>query len=134
MPAGAAMSFDANDIEMFFSLETSLHRPKVRSSPQAVSDLLADDFVEFGKSGRVYDKQITIEALAQEEVSVSTPPLEVADFTAKPLSEDVVLVTYKSIRPLAQDQQSNETLRSSIWKRIDGRWQMIFHQGTPVPV
>ncbi|UXS01312.1 DUF4440 domain-containing protein [Agrobacterium tumefaciens] len=128
------MSFDANDIEMFFSLETSLHRPKVRSSPQAVSDLLADDFVEFGKSGRVYDKQITIEALAQEEVSVSTPPLEVADFTAKPLSEDVVLVTYKSIRPLAQDQQSNETLRSSIWKRIDGRWQMIFHQGTPVPV
>ncbi|NWJ26108.1 DUF4440 domain-containing protein [Rhizobium sp. RM] len=128
------MSFDTNDIEMFFSLETSLHRPKVRSSPQAVSDLLADDFVEFGKSGRVYDKQITIEALAQEEGSVSTPPLEVADFTAKPLSEDVVLVTYKSIRPLAQDQQSNEALRSSIWKRIDGRWQMIFHQGTPVPV
>jgi len=21
-------------------------------------------------------------------------------------------------------------LRSSIWQRIDGRWQMIFHQGT----
>ncbi len=23
------------------------------------------------------------------------------------------------------------TLRSSVWKLIDGNWQMAFHQGTP---
>jgi len=38
-------------------LEQSLLRPKIRRSPAAVTALLADDFVEFGSSGRVYDNQ-----------------------------------------------------------------------------
>lgn len=127
------MSFDKPDTEMFFSLETRLHLPEVRSSAQMVADQLADEFIEFGKSGRVYNKQMTVDALAQEDASALVPPLEVSDFAVTALSNGVVLVTYKSTRLLTGEHKSLETLRSSIWKRIDDRWQMIFHQGTPIP-
>lgn len=100
----------------------------MRSSPKAVSELLADGFVEFGSSGKVFDKPAIIEALSNE-----TGDLEiiVEDFTVRDLAPDVVLVTYKS-KPAGS--QPVTALRSSIWKRISGRWQMVFHQGTGIPL
>jgi hypothetical protein len=44
------MKLSEKDQGHFFDLETSLHRTHVRTSPDTVSALLADDFVEFGKS------------------------------------------------------------------------------------
>jgi hypothetical protein len=49
------------------------------------------------------------------------------NFEVHPLAPDVVLATYCSVN----ETRKQHTLRSSIWKRIDGRWQMVFHQGTP---
>lgn len=125
------MSHEHPDVELFYSLETSLHRPEIRTEPNKVADLLGDEFLEFGKSGRVYDKRITVDALAGE--SSSGPLLKVTDFSVRALSNSVVLVTYKSIGAVPDAVESNETLRSSIWKFDLGRWQMVFHQGTPVP-
>lgn len=127
------MSVDVPNAKLFYSLETSLHRPEVRSSPALVANLLADEFIEFGRSGRVYNKQITIEALQDESSSPIDPLPQVADFLASSLSSNVVLVTYKSTRASNGSQKSHATLRSSIWKMEAGQWQMIFHQGTPVP-
>src|SRR5215469_14798487 len=112
----------------FFELETALHKREVRSSPKAVSELLADEFVEFGSSGRVYDKPAIIEALKNE---TGDPQIAVEEFSVRDLAPDVVLVTYKS-KPAGS--QAATALRSSIWKRIGGRWQMVFHQGTRVPI
>ena len=47
-------------------LEEELLNPEVRRSPDQVGDLLSDDFVEFGSSGGVFNKQQVIEALEQE--------------------------------------------------------------------
>ncbi|MBY5363661.1 DUF4440 domain-containing protein [Rhizobium leguminosarum] len=127
------MSVDEPDAALFLALEISLHRPEVRSSPRSVSDLLADEFIEFGSSGRVYNKTITIRALAEEAISESTPPPQVSDFSVRRLSDDVVLVTYKSIRASTEPGGNRQTLRSSIYKLFDGRWQMIFRQGTIIP-
>ncbi|PZM07300.1 DUF4440 domain-containing protein [Rhizobium tubonense] len=127
------MSFDEHNAELFFSLETTLHRPEVRSTPSLVNDLLADEFIEFGSSGRVYNKQITITALAGEDVSALTPLPQVSDFSVSQLSHGVVLVTYKSTHISTETQKGRQTLRSSIYKFLDGRWQMIFHQGTLIP-
>ena len=41
------------DIDRFRALEQALHRPDVRGSREAVNAILADDFREFGSSGRV---------------------------------------------------------------------------------
>jgi hypothetical protein len=105
------------DIDQFYELETSLHRHEVRTSSSAVSKLLADDFVEFGSSGRVFNKPSIINSLKSEKEDLK---IKVTDFKAEYLAENIVLVTYRS----------NTSLRSSIWKLINGQWQMIFHQGT----
>jgi len=111
----------------FFDLETALHKRGVRSSPKAVSELLADEFVEFGSSGRVYDKPAIIEALSNE---TGDPQISVEEFNVRDLAPDVVLVTYKT-KPAGSEAVT--ALRSSIWKRIGGKWQMVFHQGTRIP-
>jgi hypothetical protein len=130
---GAFMSFTKPDVDLFYRLETSLHLPETRMSPQLVSDLLADDFLEFGKTGRVFNKQLTVDALAEERLSGSDSVPQVADFSVTSLSSDVVLVTYRSIRVADEALKSFETLRSSIWTLGSERWQMVFHQGTPIP-
>ena len=40
------------------TLEERLLQPDVRRSAQAVASLLADEFVEFGSSGRVFKSRI----------------------------------------------------------------------------
>jgi hypothetical protein len=104
-------------------LERALLDPAVRRDRQAVSRMLAEDFREFGSSGRVYDKTAILESLAEESARLIT----LEDFTATPLADGIVLATYIS------RSESRERLRSSIW-RWDGassEWKMIFHQGTP---
>jgi RimJ/RimL family protein N-acetyltransferase len=121
------------DIELFLKLEQELHRPDIRSSRDAVSARLADDFLEFGSSGRVYSKAVVIDALADEASSAGTNLPEVHDFTVRPIATDAALVLYRSVRRFEGGILPRTTLRSSIWKLADGRWRMAFHQGTTVP-
>jgi len=115
-------------------LEEELLNPEVRRSPDQVGDLLSDDFVEFGSSGGVFNKQQVIEALEQEGPSDPAIRLSLVDFTARRLASDVVLVTYRIIQKGGPGTRQESRLRSSIWKSIEGRWQMVFHQGTPSTV
>ncbi|CAM5514297.1 hypothetical protein MAUB1S_08583 [Mycolicibacterium aubagnense] len=117
-----------HDLDLIRGLEEELFKHTVRASPAAVGALLADDFLEFGRSGRVYDKKEIVLGLAAE---ASDPPLELtaSGFELKSLAEDVVLLTYRTSRP--DGDRTLHTLRSSIWKFSDGAWRMVFHQGTP---
>ena len=110
------------------ALERELLDATTRANAARVADLLADDFVEFGSSGRVWTKSATIEALAAED-SASAPARIVSDLQVKPLGADVALVTYQ-IRRTEPGAAPTETLRSSIWQRTDGKWRLVFHQGT----
>jgi hypothetical protein len=92
----------------------------VRSSAEAVAALLADEFVEFGSSGRIYDKSQIVALLQQEQGQGGQ--CTVRDFAARQLADGVVLVTYRVVE--------SGTIRSSIWKCMHERWQMVFHQGT----
>lgn len=103
------------------ALEARLMDPAVRRAPSEVDGLLADDFVEFGRSGRVYDKPTVIEALQRDPGFDA--PRTIMDFEARALSPSVMLVTYRV--------RETGTLRSSIWRSNGEHWQMVFHQGTP---
>jgi hypothetical protein len=108
------------------SLELRLLDPEVRASSEALAPLLADDFLEFGSSGRVFDKT----GITARLVGQSGPELSLDDFAARRLAPDVVLATYRArIRGLGSAER--HSLRSSVWIRRNGRWQMLFHQGTP---
>ena len=108
-------------------LEERLLHPGVREPAADVHALLAEDFVEFGSSGRVIDRRQTIENLRTE----SPVRRSLTDFKAMQLAPGVFLTTYLAIRHGMPGEQPTYSLRSSIWMLVHGRWQMQFHQGTP---
>ncbi len=109
------------------SLEEQLLRPEVRTSPACVAALLADGFVEFGSSGRVFSREESVKGLLKD----SGIRWSLSDFNALQLTPDVVLVTYRAARHDDVSGSPAHSLRSSLWKLTDGRWQIVFHQGTP---
>src|SRR6476660_3592950 len=125
------MTIPSAEATLLRRLEEELLKPEVRHSPRQVGDLLSDDFVEFGSSGGLFNKQQVIQALQQEGPADPTIRLSLVDFIARRLASDVILVTYQTIQEGGPGTRQESRLRSSIWKLIEGRWQMVFHQGTP---
>lgn len=127
---------DANDggvderdlLTLLKEQEEALLAADYRASPDKVSDLLADGFIEFTRSGHVCDRNETIAALASER---SVLLRRAFDFRVTLLGEAVALLTYRSARRSNSDLEEEYSLRSSIWVRKQGRWRMRFHQGTP---
>jgi hypothetical protein len=108
------------------ALEEELLQPAVRKNASRLDALLADDFVEFGSSGRVFDKHDIIDTLRSE----SPVRLSLTDFRALLLGPGVVLTTYRATSHGVSDEQPIHSRRSSVWRLLDGRWQIVFHQGT----
>lgn len=119
----------ANPAALLKSLEEQLLQPATRRSPEAVAAMLADDFREFGASGRIYTKSEVLAQLAAEPPSAFT----LTDFGCQFLSPAMAHVTYCSARVAAYDASAPVcALRSSLWVLREGRWQMLFHQGTRI--
>jgi hypothetical protein len=107
-------------------LERQLLRVEVRKSPVRVKALLDDDFHEFASTGRIYNKSQIIKALR----TGPTVRCSLQRFKALRISPDVALTTFRYVKSSNSGQGRLTSLRSSLWKRMDGRWRMIFHQGT----
>ena len=113
------------------ALEAELHRLEsavarrdaalLEGDTRTLSELIADDFLEFGASGRTLTAAEVRNALAAEPAR--DVPME--DFAVARLGAGAALVTYRSRDP-------RHARRSSIWVRRNGRWVMRFHQGTLV--
>ena len=80
---------------MLFELEQRLARVGGKLSAQDASLLIADDFVEFGASGKVWTKNEIVTAICQWEPSERV----IENFTVRELGADVCLVTYKIVGP-----------------------------------
>jgi hypothetical protein len=107
-------------------LETGLLLPEARHSPEALSSLLAEEFREFGSSGRIYTRQEIVDSLRTE----SAVRISVRDFSVTRLAADAALLTYRAVRHNESGPGDSISLRSSLWVRRENRWQMLFHQGT----
>lgn len=79
--------------------------------------LVADDFLEIGRSGRIWTRA-SIRGLLEGPRS---GPVPIRAFAIARLAEGVVLTTYRT----------PDAMRSSIWVRRGRRWQIRFHQATP---
>jgi hypothetical protein len=114
------------DVQLVIGLELRLLEPQVRASAGEPGGLLHPDFVEFGASGRMWDRSQIIASLTKEQPAAwGEAPERVLDITGTRLADDVVHVTYLSLR----DRRC--ALRSSIWRRTNAGWRLYFHQGTP---
>ena len=112
-------------------LEERLLDPIVRGDPAQFAALLADDFREFGSSGRSYTKAEMLAHLQAEPSGAFS--LSLSDFTLQLLSPTIALATYRSTRRNHATGETTEALRSSIWTLQNDTWQMRFHQGTRIP-
>ena len=115
-----------NEIEIIRGLEESLWRSETRFNQEYMEQILAPDFFEFGRSGRVYTRA-EILAAANTKIRCTLP---LKNFSAQPLDGDIVLVTYISE---VYEQEWQFANRSSIWIKNPSGWQLRFHQGTPIP-
>lgn len=109
-------------------LEEYLLKSEVRASPQELANILADDFVEFGSSGRIYDKKQIITALQQG----TGREMRLMEFKVKLIGQDVALATYRTAWYLEPKGEPRYALHSSIWRIDQGRWRIVFHQGAPI--
>ena len=114
-------------------LEERLLSSAGRSSQRIINELLAEDFVEFGSSGSVFDKRDALKFLPEEGRDGHRYEFMTGDWRVRDLADGVALVTYRVTRRDLTTGTSVSSLRSSIWKHRDGRWQMVFHQGTRIP-
>jgi len=112
-----------------FDLEQRLARVGEKPTRAALDLLIADEFIEFSVSGKIWCKSTILNAISE------WPAIErvIDDFSVRELSASLCLVTYRSTLKSGADRLSTSSLRSSIWRLQNDQWQIIFHQGTKLP-
>ena len=110
--------------------ERDLLDPATRHSRDRLELLLTPDFREFGSSGRSFDR----DAILAELLTETPRAISLYDFVCQQLSETTALVTYRTEHHTPGELHPQSSLRSSVWMARQDRWQMIFHQGTRVPL
>ena len=121
------MELSSQDREDLRLLEEGLWRAEVRFDSRRMDEILAPDFFELGRSGRVYGRQDIIDTEAQP-IDARLP---LKDFRVRLLDSSLAQVTYMSAVTYGGVQELAN--RSSIWTRTQHGWQLRFHQGTAIP-
>ena len=102
--------------------ELLLLSPDIRRDPERILALLHPDFLEFGSSGRTWDRSSVTAVTAV--TAASAAGIRARDVRTRRLGPAAMLVTYTS------SSEGRAALRSSTWVRQDGEWLLLFHQGT----
>jgi len=113
------------DLNELTKLEEELWIEDTRFDKSYMEEVMADDFFEFGRSGRTYVKQDSI--AHEKEPLDAVIPLQ--NLNIRLITEDVAQVTYDS--EVTYDGVVEKGRRSSIWSRTEKSWKLRFHQGTP---
>lgn len=117
--------FGSEQIEMLRGLEEDLWREETRFDIAYMKRIIAEDYIEFGRSGRTYDRASVLAAPRQPIVAVIPLP----NFQARSLSDSIAQVTYDS--HVVYEGAVLYAHRSSIWSLEPDGWKLRFHQGTP---
>ncbi len=106
------------------ALELRLLEPAVRASREELERLLDPQFVEFGASGRRFERGDIVAELANEVAA----NYRAHDFECIELSPTLAQLRYLSTT--VRGGQVLQARRSSLWQRGASGWRMLFHQGT----
>lgn len=109
------------------ALEQRLFEPATRASPEQLDSLLADDFCEIAASGVQFGKSDALERVPNEP----SPVIIALDFKVRLLTTGLAQVLYRAAMKKTYDTVYQYSMRTSLWQRRVGYWQMLFHQGTP---
>lgn len=113
------------DLAELTRLEEGMWREATRFDMTFMEKHLAEDFFEFGRSGRTYTRAQTLAVPRQPTDAV----LPLPNLKIRLVSPDSVQLTYDSA--VTYEGVVEHAHRSSIWSRAGTGWVMRFHQGTP---
>ena len=117
---------DIDDVDAAVGCERELLDPECRVDPARVAALLADDFVEIGKSGRVCSRDDIVAALAAE------PGMD--GITIGPMSGQRITAGFVVVRYTTHHHGGPATVhRTGWWRKTTNGWRCWFHQATVVP-
>ena len=114
-------------LSVLSALECELLEPRIRRDGARLEELLHPRFSEFGRSGKAYTRTEIIALLLNEHEPAR---IHAEDFRVQVLADGAALLTYKSAHVTAAGVFERHTLRSSVWKRGEFGWQVLFHRGT----
>lgn len=120
------LTVEQKPIDLLTRLEIFIHWPKLGTAKEEIENLLDENFWEIGASGKKYDREIVLKVLL-ERTQKANPEIWVNEnFQCTQLSENIYLLTYSLL------QGERKTERSSIWKKFESGFKLLYHQGTIV--
>ena len=113
-------------LEFLLKLEMSLWIEETRNNKEFLDKVLHEDFMEYGKSGKVFYKKDILE----DTNTVINAVFPFENLKVKNISDNTYLITY--VVTIKENNELIKTNRSSIWIGDSEFIQLIFHQGTLV--
>jgi hypothetical protein len=106
--------------------EPIFHNPEFGSTTAEFEHSTAPDYWEVGASGRRYSRDFILQELTKSVpyVDAAGAGWETSEFGLRCLGPETYLLTY------TLDQAGRRTQRSTIWRRSEDGWQILYHQGT----
>ncbi|MFN2529867.1 MAG: DUF4440 domain-containing protein [Pyrinomonadaceae bacterium] len=114
-PATTSSDVEANEKAVWAALKAKDYN--------GFGSFLAPNAIEVEPTG-VYDKAGSVKGV--QELNASA--VQLSDFKALKFDDDAALVTYVVKIPNAKPDTERH---STIWANINGKWQAVYHQGTP---
>jgi hypothetical protein len=113
-------------LEELKRLEPIFHHPKSGMTRKDFENMTVDSFFEVGASGRIYSKDFVLDVLEERLKNPQEDKWETKDFHCLEIAKNNYLLSYTLI------QGQRITRRSTIWRRSDDNWKIVYHQGTIV--
>ncbi|BDG01114.1 nuclear transport factor 2 family protein [Anaeromyxobacter oryzae] len=113
-------------LEELRAREPIFHRPELGTTRAELEAQTGADFWEVGASGRRYGRAFVLATVEDRWSCPHDDPWETSEFHCRELGESTYALTY-TLR-----QRERVTRRLTIWRKVDGAWKILFHQGTVV--
>ncbi len=106
--------------------EPLFHHPEFGTTRRDFENMTTEEFWEVGASGRRYSREYVLDNLEKRFAAPHEDVWETRDFHCLMIAPDNYLLTYTLL------QGARITRQSTIWRRCDGAWKIVYHQGTIV--
>ena len=112
-------------LEELRTLEPIFHTPDFGATLSEFDRRMAPDYWEVGASGHRYSREFILQHLRQNPpVDAVSAGWKTSDHAVRPLAANTFLFTYTLF------QGKRVTRRSTVWRREQTGWVILYHQGT----
>ena len=118
----------SKDLEELERREPLFQRNELGTERRDFEEMIAEDFWEVGASGRRYSREYVLDQLEERHSKPHDDAWETRDFHCSEIALDNYLLTYTLL------QGDRLTRRATLWRRVENRWKIVYHQGTIVEV